>query len=157
MPPAGKASLAAVVRWIEEDAEADIRDDPYRVAYRNADVLDAPLDAIDGIIRGHCGMARNDPRRMRFLLWMLLDERCRAGHSAVPYKEALAHLERRAACTREEARAAVQFVVIEGAVKGVRFGPRADRAALQLAPYARAEEEAAAWVVERLRRISDGV
>lgn len=157
MPPAGKASLAAVVRWIEEDAEADLRDDPYRVVYRNADVLDAPLDAVDAIIRGHFGMALDDQRRMRFLLWVLMDERCRSGHSAVPYVEAIAHLERRAACTPEAAREAVRFVVVEGAIVGAKIGGKsAARAVLQLAPYARAEAEAAEWIVDRLRRITGG-
>lgn len=149
----GKVALHKVVRWIEEDAEADVRVDPYRVIYRNADVTDAPFDALDDVIRSHLGIALDDPRRLRFLLWVLLDERCRSGHSAVPYADVIGHLLRRSACTVEAAREAVRFVVLEGAAVGARFGKGEAAACVQLEPYARAEAFAADWIVDRLKRL----
>lgn len=148
MPPSDPTETQRVVGWIKAEEELFASEDPYRVPYRYSKNLQCP-EEIDAAIRAKYGIAANDVRRLRFLIWIKLDAAAERGHSAMPAAKLLAWIEQRGECSRAEASAALRLTLGERAVLGHREG---STALVQLAPYGEAEAQIAEWTVGALAR-----
>ncbi len=94
----GAVQAAAVVRKLGADAEALVREDPYRLAQSVRGIGFSTADRIASAL----GFAADDPRRARAALWHALQSAADDGHSLLPSERLIA-----------EARALVEEAVSE--------------------------------------------
>lgn len=109
-----------IVRAIEQGCERDVEDNPYGVMYRSGPNADVDYDAFDYAVLRECEMAPNDPRRLAFIAWVVLEQSRRDGHTVVCTEEVVSAMKRRGLVELPHALQLVKGLVDEGVVRARR-------------------------------------
>lgn len=152
-PPEARPS--PFVEWFHrfmDDASLEllqrIEVDPYIIAYQNPSQLRAEMTALDAVIVTELGVAKNDPRRLRFHAWRVMEFMVsRDGHTAVRTESVIAYVCRATEASRAEVIAAIKASVDAGHLAPYRRG---DESWLQLPLLAESERRVAERVAARI-------
>lgn len=77
---------------LADACDDEIRENPYCIVYRALPTVEIRPEWFDRLVRRECGIEMDDPRRMEFVVWVVVDRARRNGHTLVPTRTVLDQL-----------------------------------------------------------------